>query len=206
VRARRRSLALALCVAAFGGALGTGFAAPACRRDAPPAAGLVGKVVAIHDGDTLSVRLGGDTERVRLAQIDAPERGQPWGRRAKEALGRLAAGREARLVVVDRDDYGRPVADLYVGELFVNEALVRGGDAWAYPRYVRHPQILAAEDEARRDRRGLWRLPAAEREPPWEWRRAHRGERRESRSRSRSRTERGPRESEGRAAGEAAHP
>jgi len=134
----------------------------------------VGKVVAIHDGDTLSVRVAGETERVRLAQIDAPERGQPWGRRAKEALGRLAAGRDARLVVVDRDDYGRPVADLYVGELFVNEALVRGGDAWAYPRYVRHPQILAAQDEARRHLRGLWRLPAAEREAPWEWRRAHR--------------------------------
>jgi endonuclease YncB( thermonuclease family) len=202
VRARRRSLALALCLAALGGALGAGFAAPACRRAAPPTSDLVGKVVAIHDGDTLSVRVGSDTERVRLAQIDAPERGQPWGRRAKEALGRLAAGRDARLVVVDRDDYGRPVADLYVGELFVNEALVRGGDAWAYPRYVRHPQILAAEDEARRDGRGLWRLPAAEREPPWEWRRAHRGERRERGSGS----ERNRSESEGRAAGEAAHP
>ena len=66
------------------------------------------------------------------------------------------------------------VADVFVGELFVNEALVRGGDAWAYPRYVRHPQILAAQDEARRHLRGLWRLPAAEREAPWEWRRAHR--------------------------------
>jgi endonuclease YncB( thermonuclease family) len=173
VRARRRSFALALCLAALTGALGAGFTAPACRR-AATGAPLEGAVVAVHDGDTLSVRVGGDIERVRLAQIDAPERGQPWGRRATQALARLAEGRAARLVVVDRDDYGRPVADVYVGELFVNEALVRGGDAWAYPRYVRHPQILAAEDEARRNHRGLWRLPAAEREPPWEWRRAHR--------------------------------
>ena len=122
------------------------------RRAAPEGSALAGTVVAVHDGDTLSVRVGGVTERVRLAQIDAPERGQPWGRRAREALARLAARRAARLVVVDRDSYGRVVADVYVGELFVNEALVRDGDAWAYPRYVRSPAILEAEDEARRAR------------------------------------------------------
>ena len=110
---------------------------------------------------------------MRLAQIDAPEQGQPWGRRAKEALERLAERRSARVVVVDRDDYGRAVGDVYVGEGFVNESLVRDGHAWAYPRYVRSPAILAAEDEARRAGRGLWRLPPAEREPPWEWRRKH---------------------------------
>jgi endonuclease YncB( thermonuclease family) len=74
---------------------------------------------------------------------------------------------------VDRDEYGRTVGDLFVGKLFVNEALVREGHAWAHPRYVRSERVLAAEEEARRARRGLWRLPPAEREPPWEWRRAH---------------------------------
>jgi endonuclease YncB( thermonuclease family) len=173
VRNRRSSALLAALAWVFG----TGLAAGACRAADPEGAFAEARVVAIHDGDTLSVRAGGETFRVRLAQIDAPERGQPWGRRAREALARLAAGRSARLVVVDRDDYGRSVADLYVGEDFVNEALVRSGDAWAYPRYLRSPQILEAEDEARREGRGLWRLPAAEREPPWEWRRAQRRER-----------------------------
>ena len=165
----RRSSAFALLVAAA-----AALAAAAWRSADPVAPILEGSVVAVHDGDTLSVRLGAATERVRLAQIDAPERGQPWGRRAQQALFGLAARRTARLVVVDRDSYGRIVADLYVGELFVNEALVRSGDAWAYPRYLRSPQILEAEDEARREGRGLWRLPAADREAPWEWRRAHR--------------------------------
>jgi endonuclease YncB( thermonuclease family) len=174
VRTRRSST---LRFAPLAWVFATGLAGGGCRAADPEGAPPEARVVAIHDGDTLSVRSGDETLRVRLAQIDAPERGQPWGRRAREALARLAAGRSARLVVVDRDDYGRSVADLYVGEAFVNEALVRSGDAWAYPRYLRSPRILEAEDEARRAGRGLWRLPAAEREPPWEWRRAQRLER-----------------------------
>jgi endonuclease YncB( thermonuclease family) len=159
-------LLLALAVAA-------GVAFEARRGESPAISVLEGRVVRIHDGDTLSFQAGAATQRVRLAQIDAPEQGQPWGRRARQALARLAEERDARLVVVDRDDYGRAVGDLYIGELFVNEALVREGHAWAYPRYVRSPGIVPAEDEARRAGRGLWRLPAAERQPPWEWRRQH---------------------------------
>lgn len=146
----------------------------AARRSEPAAAQpLEGEVVAVHDGDTLSLRSGGQTIRVRLAQIDAPERGQPWGRRAQQALARLAERRSARLVPVDLDDYGRTVGDLFVGDVFVNEALVREGHAWAHPRYVRSAEVIAAEAEARRAGRGLWRLAPGEREPPWEWRRAH---------------------------------
>ena len=148
---------------------------PQPARPIPPggAVALAGAVVGIHDGDTLSLQSGGRRIRVRLAQIDAPERGQPWGRRAQQALAGLVERRSARLSVVDRDDYGRTVGDLFVGEVFVNEALVREGHAWVLPRYVRSERVVAAEQEARRERRGLWRLPPAERVPPWEWRRTH---------------------------------
>jgi endonuclease YncB( thermonuclease family) len=140
---------------------------------APETRALEGPVVAIHDGDTLSLNAGGRRVRVRLAQIDAPERGQPWGRRSHQALARLAERRSARVSIVDRDRYGRAVGDLFVGDVFVNEALVREGHAWVIPRYARSEGVAAAEEEARRERRGLWRLPPAERVPPWEWRRAH---------------------------------
>lgn len=166
--ARRPFVVLLLGVAVVGG-----FALEARRGGDPTAVTLEGRVVRIHDGDTVSFQAGAATQRVRLAQIDAPEQSQPWGRRAREALVRLVEGRDARLVVVDRDDYGRTVGDLYVGDRFVNEALVRDGHAWAYRRHLRHPEIADAEDEARRAGRGLWRLPAPEREPPWEWRRKH---------------------------------
>jgi endonuclease YncB( thermonuclease family) len=149
--------------------------APRSIPDEPAveAGALEGPVVAVHDGDTLSLEAGGARVRVRLAQIDAPERGQPWGRRATEALARLVERRSARVVVVDRDGYGRTVGDVFVGELFVNEALVRDGHAWVLPRYARGERIVAAEARARREGRGLWRLPPGERVPPWDWRRAH---------------------------------
>jgi micrococcal nuclease len=167
---RTSLLAAALCAALAA----AGFLLQAQRGPVPARAELRGTVVAVHDGDTLTLRSdAGPEERVRLAQIDAPERGQPWSRRARHALARLTYGSQARLEVVDRDDYGRAVGDLYLGDLFVNEHLVREGHAWAYPRYVRSPAIVEAEDEARREARGLWRLPPARREPPWEWRRAH---------------------------------
>ncbi len=163
-RASAPAAAFCLVLAAVGIALHA-------RRGEPPSPRTVeATVVFVHDGDTLTVQGDAARERIRLAQIDAPEHGQPWGRRARRALARLAVGQRARLVVHDRDEYGRPVCDLYVGEVFVNERLVREGHAWAYPRYVRSPAILEAEDDARRAARGLWRLPPAEREPPWEWR------------------------------------
>ena len=163
-RAPLLAAALGLALAAAGIALETQ------RGGAPSPPALEGTVLAVHDGDTLTLRLPSGRERVRLAQIDAPERGQPWGRRARQALERIAEGRRARLVLLDRDDYGRAVGDLYVDEVFVNELLVREGHAWAYPRYVRSPRILDAEEDARRAGRGLWRLPPVEREPPWKWR------------------------------------
>jgi endonuclease YncB( thermonuclease family) len=160
-------LAAALCAALAAG----GLALQAQRGGTTRV--LQGTVVAVHDGDTLTLRGPSGDERVRLAQIDAPEHGQAWSRRARHALTRLVVGRSARLVLLDRDDYGRAVGDLYLDDLLVNEHLVREGHAWAYPRYVRSPAILEAEDEARRAGRGLWRLPPPEREPPWEWRRTH---------------------------------
>lgn len=165
---RTRSLLLAAALCAALAAAGLALQA---RR--PTLGALEGTVVAVHDGDTLTLRAASGDERVRLAQIDAPEQGQPWSRRAHRALERLVVGRTARLVLFDHDDFGRAVGDLYLSDLLVNEHLVREGHAWAYPRYLRSPAILAAEDDARRASRGLWGLPPGEREPPWEWRRTH---------------------------------
>ena len=135
---------------------------------------LVGTVLRVHDGDT--VTLGGSfapggSVKVRLAQIDAPELAQPWGDRAQAALRTLARGRVARLEVRDVDGYERRVGDLFVDDVFVNEALVRDGHAWVSRRWVRDPSLLRTEEDARDAGRGLWSLPPEEREPPWRWRR-----------------------------------
>jgi endonuclease YncB( thermonuclease family) len=132
---------------------------------------LEGRVVGVTDGDTLRLLVDREPIRIRLAQIDAPESGQPWGRPAKRALSELAFGKDARVEVVDTDRYGRTVGEVFVGELHVNRELVREGHAWAYTEYSHSVEITELEDEARAASRGLWALPLDQRDPPWIWRR-----------------------------------
>jgi len=119
--------------------------------------------------------------RMRLAGIDAPERRQLYGTRARQALSALAFGRSAQIEVEDTDRYGRSVGRVRVGGLEVNAEMVRRGAAWVYVRYNRDPALVPLEAEARAAGRGLWALPEGERVPPWEWRAAKRAERQRAR-------------------------
>lgn len=139
---------------------------------------LTGRVVGISDGDTLTLLTPDRRQtKVRLAEIDTPERRQPYGSRAREALADLAFRRQVRVVVAETDRYGRSVGKVYAGGREVNAEMVRRGAAWVYERYNRDPRLPALQAEARAARRGLWALPEAERLPPWEWRRRARAER-----------------------------
>jgi endonuclease YncB( thermonuclease family) len=139
---------------------------------------LSGLVVRVADGDTITVlvqREGASPQqhRIRLADIDAPEGGQPWGRQSRQMLAALVAGQEVRVVRVDSDRYGRLVGRVYLAappELYVNREMVRQGGAWAYLARLRDRSKLAAEADARSAGRGLWALPPAERLAPWDWR------------------------------------
>jgi endonuclease YncB( thermonuclease family) len=132
------------------------------------------RVLSIVDGDSLWVQdAAGARVEVRLAEIDSPERSQPYGERARRELAGLVARKYVRLEQVDTDRYGRPVVRVYVGALDVNAEMIRRGAAWVYPQYLRDPSFPALEDEARAHRLGLWALPASERVPPWEWRHSH---------------------------------
>jgi len=137
------------------------------------------RVVAVQDGDSLIVEVEGERLRIRIAGIDAPEYGQPWSRRAREALKQRVAARSVRINAVTVDVYGRTVGEVYADDVCVGCELVRDGHAWAYRRYDPDPVLLELEEAARDARRGLWGLSEAERTPPWEWRRSHRSERRE---------------------------
>ena len=126
-------------------------------------------VVGISDGDTIKVRCPEQAQTaVRLAQIDAPEKAQPFGRRSKELLSTLCFGKRAEIRASTRDRYGRTIARVVCAGTDVNAAMVRAGMAWAYTRYLTDPQIQAMEVVARRDRLGLW--ADARPMPPWEWR------------------------------------
>lgn len=134
---------------------------------------IQGRVVAVLDGDTITVLDRGNSQhRIRFAGIDAPEKGQAFGQAAKKRLSDLVFGRDVRIEVQDQDRYGRTIGRVWAGDLDINQDMIRSGFAWAYRNYLREPlrtPYLATEAEARRAGRGLWRDPSPI--PPWEWRR-----------------------------------
>ncbi len=91
---------------------------------------LQGRVVSIADGDTFTL-LAADKKqiRIRLAEIDTPESGQPYGNRAKQALSKLVFDKDVRIEVQDIDRYGRTVGRPYVGDVDVCADLIEKGFA-----------------------------------------------------------------------------
>lgn len=140
---------------------------------------LVGKVVGVTDGDTITVL---DEQRqqhkVRLAGIDAPEKRQAFGQRAKEALSDEVFGKTVSVEWNKHDRYRRIIGKIVVDAKDVNLGQVEAGLAWWYQKYsaeqsTTDQQLYAeAEDEAKRERLGLW----SEAEPmaPWDWRKLRR--------------------------------
>ena len=132
-----------------------------------------GRVVGVADGDTITVLVGVEPRRVRLAGIDAPEKGQAFGQRAKQATSRLVFGRTVKVVVRGQDRYGRTLGEVRLPDgTSLNERLVEEGWAWHYARYSKGQRLAELEATARRSRRGLWVDPRAL--PPWEFRNANR--------------------------------
>ena len=146
---------------------------------------LLGRVVGVADGDTITV-LDADRQqhKIRLQGIDAPEKAQPFGQRSKEYLSRLVFNKDVRVEWEKRDRYKRIVGKVWVQPascptcpmtLDASHAQITVGLAWWYRKYAREqsPQDRGAyefsEQEAKAKRAGLWSDPDPV--PPWEWRR-----------------------------------
>jgi endonuclease YncB( thermonuclease family) len=123
-----------------------------------------GRVVSVYDADTLVVSNEGRGEIVRLAGVDAPEREQPFGLKAKKFAANMVEGKVVRIVPHgDLDNYR-----VYLGELCLNEELLREGYAWYNPRLGADEKYAALEMTARSARRGLWEEENPT--PPWRYR------------------------------------
>ena len=134
---------------------------------------ITGRVVGVTDGDTITVRTQTDTIKVRLSGIDTPERGQPFGTKAKQALSGQVFGKDVTVNSSGEDRYGRTLGEIIVGGESVNVWLVRGGWAWWYERYAPDDkQLRDAQQAAQQAKLGLW--ADANPVPPWEWRRGKR--------------------------------
>ena len=132
-------------------------------------------VVGITDGDTVTLLLDDDERplqaRLRLTEIDTPERAQPWGTRARQALAEKVFRQRVRIAFAGEDRYGRMLGKIYLGGRDINREMVREGHAWAYRKYLSDDSLLEDERRARLSGAGLWSLPQAQHVPPWEWRR-----------------------------------
>lgn len=138
------------------------------------AAELEGRVVGISDGDTLTLLDAGNQQhRIRLAQIDAPEKSQAFGADSKTQLSNLAYGKRVRVEIVDTDRYGRTVGTVWTDGVNANKEMVRAGLAWVYRQYATDPDLFRIESEAKANGKGLWAEPSPT--PPWEYRRKKRG-------------------------------
>ncbi|NJN87624.1 MAG: thermonuclease family protein, partial [Leptolyngbyaceae cyanobacterium SL_7_1] len=140
---------------------------------------FTGEVVSVGDGDTLRVESRSQQVTIRLACIDAPERAQaPWGESASARLAELAPiGQTVQLRAVDRDRYGRVVAEVFQADQLINLVLVAEGHAAVYRDYLdgcpeNRDRYLQAETLAQQERMGFWQQenPVL----PWEFRRANR--------------------------------
>ena len=136
-----------------------------------------GEVIAVADGDTLTMKARNNRRMtIRLADIDAPEKRQPYGMKAKQSLTELAQG---KAIIVDKrtiDKYRRTVGTVYRYDdaLNLNREMVRRGDGWAYIAYLQDLTIMALQEAAEQRKDGLWSLPPSERIPPWKWRKNRR--------------------------------
>jgi len=134
---------------------------------------LEGKVIKIADGDTLTLLTPSNQQvKIRLAGVDTPERKQPFGNKAKQALSNLAFQKQALVEIAAKDRYGRTIGVVFVDGLNVNAELVKQGMAWVYRKYTDDKRLYTLESEAKQAKRGLWldENPI----PPWEWRRGKR--------------------------------
>lgn len=124
------------------------------------AEGETAQVLEIIDGDTIDVRLSNGTrERVRYVGVNTPERDEVCYGEAKQANRIFVEGKTVRLVkdVSSRDQYDRLLRYVYVGDLFVNRALVEQGYAEAVvydPDRAHYDEFVSLEKQAAAARRG----------------------------------------------------
>ena len=132
---------------------------------APP---FEAKVVAVYDGDTITVRTD-ETIKIRLDGIDAPELKQPFGQASKQAMSGLVFGKTITVKPKSKDRYGRTLARLEADGIDVNLQMVATGHAHWYEQYAKADMLLAnAQAKAKAEKAGIWIDPNAI--PPWEFR------------------------------------
>jgi micrococcal nuclease len=131
---------------------------------------LEGKVVGITDGDTFKLLVQDSIlHRIRVANIDCPEKKQPFSAKAKQFTSDAIFGKTIKVKVLSTDRYGRYIGvTTYNDSLILNRELLKNGLAWHFVRYSNDMTLEELELTARKKKIGLWQEENPI--PPWEWR------------------------------------
>ena len=130
------------------------------------------RVIAVMDGDTVMVLHDGKKIKIRLANIDAPESDQPFGKESRQALVERVLKKQVHVNSQAMDVYGRMIAELSVDGQSVNEDQVSKGMAWEYSHFHSNKRYLALYKQARQSHRGLW-AQSVQPIAPEQWRKSH---------------------------------
>jgi micrococcal nuclease len=127
------------------------------------------RVVAVNDGDSVIILANGERIKIRLVGIDCPEKGQAFGKKAKEFTSDKCFGKNVGIEKKGKDGFGRTLAIIHLPDgSILNEELVRAGYAWHFTRYSSDANLAELELYARESKNGLWQDP----DPiaPWQYR------------------------------------
>jgi len=131
---------------------------------------IIGKVIAITDGDTFKLlTVDSNQIKVRLANIDSPEKKQPFSNKAKEFVSNAIFNKIVTVHVLSKDRYRRYIANvIYDDDLNLSHQLIKNGLAWHYKKYSKDTILQNLEDKAKLNKIGLWQNSKAI--APWQWR------------------------------------
>ena len=126
------------------------------KKDAV-AAEIAGRIVGVADGDTVTILDAAKVQhKIRLDRIDAPEKKQAFGEKAKQHLSEMVFGKDVRVEYTSKDRYGRILGIVRVDGRDINLQMIKDGFAWHYKYYDKTPSYAQAEVEAREAKKGLW--------------------------------------------------
>ena len=127
------------------------------------------RVVGVHDGDTIScLDENNQQQKVRMAEIDAPELGQDFGKVSRDAMAAMVFGKTVQVTDEGKDRYGRWIGHVEIDGVDVNRQMVATGNAWQYAAYSSDKSLASLQSQAQAQRLGLW--AQSNPTPPWEYR------------------------------------
>jgi endonuclease YncB( thermonuclease family) len=134
-----------------------------------------GLIVGVSDGDTATLLTHDKQQlKIRLVGIDAPEKKQAYGTKAREHLASRIFKQEVEVDLRSKDHYGRFLGVIYKGGIDINQGMIQDGYAWFYKHYAKEQpkgealRYANSEESAKQLRKGLWADPSPV--PPWDFR------------------------------------